>query len=164
MGRIESANICEVSSCFPPILRQLWRLGFCLNLTVGSKNRPTSYTNSSFRETVFVSGECRKGVGDLRIQEPLFGRSVSRMGVLPFRDDGAGPPLLAHAVEVMQRPHSVAQLSGGADRHSQSRPKHTLWREEPPRVVRAPAPGGRPAQWRTHIRCRGWNSSADDPP
>src|ERR1700704_6654368 len=31
------------------------------------------------------------------------------MHVLPLRDDGAWPPLLAHAVEVMQWPHSVAQ-------------------------------------------------------
>lgn len=34
------------------------------------------------------------------------------MGGLCFRDDGAGPPLLAHAVEVMQRPYSVAQRIG----------------------------------------------------
>jgi len=34
------------------------------------------------------------------------------MSVLPFRDDGAGPPLLAHAIEVMQRTHAVAQRMG----------------------------------------------------
>src|ERR1700687_4659039 len=31
------------------------------------------------------------------------------MRMLPLRDDRAWPPLLAHAVEGMQRPHSVAQ-------------------------------------------------------
>src|ERR1019366_171713 len=36
-------------------------------------------------------------------------RLVARMDVLGFRYDRAGPPLLPHAVEVMQRPHSLAQ-------------------------------------------------------
>ena len=34
------------------------------------------------------------------------------MDVLGFRDDGALPPLLAHAVEVMQRAHTLAQRMG----------------------------------------------------
>ena len=34
------------------------------------------------------------------------------MGVLAFGDDSAWPPLLAHAVEVMQRAHTLAQRMG----------------------------------------------------
>lgn len=34
------------------------------------------------------------------------------MRVLPLRDDAARPPLLAHAIEVMQRPHSMPQRIG----------------------------------------------------
>ena len=34
------------------------------------------------------------------------------MGVLPFRHGRALSPLLAHAIEVMQRTHAVAQRMG----------------------------------------------------
>lgn len=34
------------------------------------------------------------------------------MCVLPLSDDGASPSLLAHAVEVMQRPHAMAEGIG----------------------------------------------------
>ena len=34
------------------------------------------------------------------------------MSVLPFRDDAARPPLLAHAEKVMQRTNAVAQRMG----------------------------------------------------
>src|SRR5260370_19375830 len=34
------------------------------------------------------------------------------MRVLPLRDNAARPPLLAHAIEVMQRPHSMPQRIG----------------------------------------------------
>src|SRR6267378_2132637 len=42
--------------------------------------------------------------------------SISRMDVLPVRDDSALPPLLAHAVEVMHRPYAVTQRMGIRDR------------------------------------------------
>src|ERR1700674_2478453 len=38
------------------------------------------------------------------------------MRVLPLRNDGARPPLLAHTVEVMQRPHSMPQRVGMRNR------------------------------------------------
>src|SRR5208283_5602966 len=42
--------------------------------------------------------------------------SASRMDLLSLGNSGALPPLLAHAVEMMQRTHSLAQRIGIRDR------------------------------------------------
>src|ERR1035441_7604779 len=74
-----------------------------------------------------VAGPCDRGDAMAPLRGPAGGRSpsrprhtnrtsVPRMGFLPLRHSRALPPLLAHAIEVMQWPHSVAQRMGVRNR------------------------------------------------
>src|SRR5208282_156665 len=72
-----------------------------------------------------------------------------------------GPPCWAFFAGPCGRDGAVDLFPYPRGGHRQSRPKHTLWKAEPPRVAPARARGGRRARSRTHILFHGWNSNAD---
>src|ERR1019366_5440831 len=150
------ANICEVSSSFPPSCDNSGDRNFAATLHSVKKPTETLYQPHPAEQRFSSVAGAEKGP-----EEEHPDREVScANGRARFPRRWRWAAVVAPG----GRGDATAPLPCPEDGHSQSPPRHKPWRAEPPRGFRAHAPDGRPAPSRTRIRCHAWNSSAGGPP